>query len=199
MKKYKYILGVSMLGLLSEVSVTATVLNTPSVAATVLNTPADQEHYSQAGYHGTRHGRPSSYSAENLSRTITLPSALGFLIPGDNGGYFLRAIFPFPTTESVADLKAWIIDGYRLSAGIRFMVGSEEVMRDVVRRDGTLVTLAEAFEGKGGIVQIKVVLDNSRSPMHSAMPTQPDSPSAATPRPDSPSAATPLELPSVSE
>lgn len=190
MKKYKYILGVSMLGLLSEVSVTATVLNTPSVAATVLNTPADQEHYSQAGYHGTRHGRPSSYSAENLSRTITLPSALGFLIPGDNGEYFLTAIFPFPTTESVADLKARIIDGYRLSAGIRFMVGSEEVMRDVVRRDGTLVTLAEAFQGKSGIVQIKVVLDNSRSPMHSAMPT---------PQPGSPSAATPLELPSGSE
>ncbi len=98
-------------------------------------------------------------------------------------------MLPFSSKESVADLKARIIEGYRLQGSIIFMIGNEEVMKNLVRSDGTLVTLAEAFQGKSGIVQIMVVLDNSRSPMHSAMPT---------PEPASP-AVTTLELPSVSE
>lgn len=157
MKKYKYVLSVSMLGLCSQLSVAA-----------VLDTPA---------------------SGANLSLAIVQPSALEFLIPGNNGTSTPTAMLAFSSRESVADLKARIIEGYRLPAGIRFMVDAEEVMRDVVRPDGDLVTLSEEFKGKSGIVQIMVVLDNSRSPMHSAMPT---------PEPASP-AVTTLELPSVSE
>lgn len=192
MKKYTYILGVSMLSLVSQVSAAATVLNTPADQEPY--SPAGQELYSPAGHHGSRNGGmtkglPSSASTASFSVAIVQPAALEFLIPGDHGTATPTAMLAFSSTESVADLKARIIEGYRLPAGIRFMVGEQEVMRDVVRC-GTLVTLAEAFAGKSGIVQITVVLDSSRSPMHSAMPT---------PQPGSPSAATPLELPSVSE
>lgn len=172
MKNYKFILGVSMLGLFSQVP----------VAATVLGVPADQEPYSPAGHHGTRNGGmakglPGSASATNLALMNVYPTAVQFFIPGYDGTYTPSALLTFSSSETVNDLKSRIITSYRLSAAIKFMVDGEEVMRhDVI--DGQLVQLKDAFSGKGGIVQIRVVKDNTRSPMHSAMPTpEPGSPS----------------------
>lgn len=124
MKKYTYVLGVSMLGLVSQVS-----------AAAVLDTPA---------------------SGANLSLAIVQPSALEFLILEDNGTYTTKGMLAFSSRETVADLKAKIIEAYRLSGSFRFMVDVEEVMTKMTRFDGTLVTLSEAFKGRSGIVQIKV-------------------------------------------
>ena len=111
-------------------------------------------------------------------------------VPGANDKATPAAILDLSAKERVAELKDKIVKGYRLTGSIIFMVDGKEVMRDVVDSNGKLLTLADVFTGKSGIIQINVVLDNSRSPRPSAMQT---------PEPASPATASALELPSNSE
>lgn len=174
MKKYKYLLGVGFVSLFSEISASAVEL--AEVALVECTIAAKHvEAPSPVGHHGTRHGGmmkglPTSESAANLEVTRVYPSALQFLIHNDDGTDKETACFSINSETTIYEIEQKVIDAYRLTGGIKFLLNGQEVMKSDVQ-DGALVKVIDAFAGNSGILHIEVVKDNTRSPLHSAMAT----------------------------
>lgn len=168
MNKYKYFLGVSMLGLFSETS------------AVSLGCPVD-EHYtpgihSPVGRHGIVNGGmtsrlPSSSSASNLTLSNVFPSAIIFNLLDQGRTTSEFAVTP---TTRIAELISQLQDKYKVPAGIKFLIKGketeEEVMKVNTKKDGSLLKVMDVFAGHTGIVEVRVVKDNTLSPIHSPSP-----------------------------
>jgi hypothetical protein len=90
----------------------------------------------------------------NMSQATEQPLVIEFFIRGKSGENISTGRIFFTPTDTVAQVKEYLITRFRRKGDIGFMIGNEEVMKNLVRSDGTLVTLEEALQRTSGLVEI---------------------------------------------